>query len=150
MDKVGHDIIKMMLKQLGAVSIESKSAKVIKVKYQIGEAIELKYLLEEDEESVYINRVSPYPILLGKFFGEVDVVQYIKKDIEKFKKAYNGKQIEIYMDIMSNLALMNHEMEQIFLNYETDDSFMKELKESTEKSTEILYKMAKDRELNNE
>ena len=94
MDWTINDIINMMLKQLGATSVKTVHANITVAKFEI-EDYKMSYMYEAREDgSIYLSRVSPYPLLLGRFFGEQDVIDYIRmilKNSRGLKVAINSR-----------------------------------------------------------
>ena len=46
------------------------------------------------DHAMYLRRVTPYPMLLGVFYGETDVVDFIKRDIAKFRNASKTDKVQ--------------------------------------------------------
>ena len=58
---VSDDMINLVLRQMGAVSIKTSPAYISIAKFEIGN-LRLTYMYEVKEEDIYLQRISPYPI----------------------------------------------------------------------------------------
>lgn len=116
-DKVSSDVINMMIKQLGAITVKNKPAHINIYEFEVGEDLTLKYMLDiRRDHAMYLRRVTPYPMLLGKFYGETDVVEFIKRDLAKFRNAHKTDKLNQFLKLVDNLTQFNREIEQLFLN----------------------------------
>ena len=86
---VSDDMINVMLRQMGAVSIKTSPAYINIAKFEIGD-LRVTYMYEAKEEDIYLQRVSPYPMMIGKIYNEQQVVEIIAADLRKFRNAYNS------------------------------------------------------------
>ena len=144
MDYTVNDIINMMLKQLGAMSLKTVHANITVAKFEI-EDYKMSYMYEAREDgSIYLSRVSPYPLLLGRFFGEQDVIDYIKNDLEKFKRAQSSHKFEDYLKFVNELAKSSRQIEQLFLNNHVDADNMKDLLDDLRKVRQDLAEAEKN------
>ncbi|MDO4383332.1 MAG: hypothetical protein Q4C18_02435 [Eubacteriales bacterium] len=127
-DRVSSDMINMMAKQMGAVHIKSDSAYINIYTFKIGEDLRIKYMLDlRRGKGMYLHRVSPYPIMLGKFYGETDIIDYIRRDLQKFQNAYNSEKFEHFLELTEELTQFNRQIEQLFLNRNVPEAAFREL-----------------------
>ncbi len=61
---------------------------------------------------MYLRRATPYPMLLGVFYGEVN---FIKRDIAKFRNASKTDKFNSSWSLQMG-SLNSIEIEQLFLN----------------------------------
>ena len=87
-NRVSDDMINVMLRQMGAASIKTTPAHINVAKFLIGDDLRLTYMYEVKEEEIYLQRISPYPMMIGKIYNEQQVVDIISGDLKKFKSAY--------------------------------------------------------------
>ena len=66
---VSDDMINIMLRQMGAISIKTSPAYINIAKFEIGD-LKLTYMYEVRDEDIYLQRVSPYPLMIGKIYNE--------------------------------------------------------------------------------
>ena len=134
MENVTTDIINMMLKQLGADSVKTTPAKITIVKFDIAHDFRLTYLFEvHRDEFTYLQRVAPYPMMLGKFYGEQDIVDYIEKDYKKFCRAYGSSNFEKFLELASDLTMLDRKIEDLFLTRKVPKEALEELDEEMKK-----------------
>ena len=120
MDWTINDIINMMLKQLGATSVKTVHANITVAKFEI-EDYKMSYMYEAREDgSIYLS-------LLGRFFGEQDVIDYIRNDLEKFKRAQSSHKFEDYLAFVNEITKASRQLEKLFLNNHVDADSLKNL-----------------------
>ncbi len=144
-DKVSSDMITMMVKQMGAKEVKSDPAHINIYHFELVEGVELIYKIDiRSGKGMYLHRITPYPILLGKFYGETDIIEYIKRDLAKFSKACNSKNFDRFIETTDKLSEFNRQIEQLFLNrnvpYELMDKFLEDLDRVHETIEEIAAK----------
>lgn len=143
MDWTTNDIINMMLKQLGSTSVKTVHANITVAKFEI-EDYKMSYMYEAREDgSIYLSRVSPYPLLLGRFFGEQDVIDYIRNDLEKFRRAQNSHKFEDYLAFVNEITKASRQLEQLFLNNHVDAESLKNLLDDIDKVKSDLVEAEK-------
>lgn len=161
MDRTGNDIVVMMLKQMGAFSIKTTPAKVTIVKFLVEDeenldehperSLKLTYVFEaRDGESTYLSRVAPYPMVLGLFFGEQDVIDYIRKDLARFKRACTSSQFGNFLRLAEDMSHFNRELEHLFLERKTSDESIQYLDANVKKLQEALDQIKGDSPLTTE
>lgn len=117
MDRVSADMIDMMAKQMGAVRIKSDSAHISTYTFLLADDTVIQYMLQiRRNKGMYLHRVTPYPMVLGKFFGEADVTDYMKRDLDKFRNAHHSENFPRFLELAENLTQFNRQIEQLFLN----------------------------------
>lgn len=127
-DRVSSDMINMMAKQMGAVHIKSDPAYINIYTFKIGEDLRIKYMLDlRRGKGMYLHRVSPYPIMLGKFYGETDIIDYMRRDLQKFQNAHNSDNFEHFLELTEELTQFNRQIEQLFLNRNVPEVAFQEL-----------------------
>lgn len=83
------DIINVALRQIGATSIkEVRNGIMYIAKFQLDDEVCVTYVFNVTKrDKYYLQRVEPYPISYGDFEGEGEVVEFITRDIRKFRNA---------------------------------------------------------------
>ena len=79
------------------------------------------------DHAMYLRRVTPYPMLLGVFYGETDVVDFIKRDIAKFRNASKTDKFNKFLELADGLTQFNREIEQLFLNRKVPTAAFEEI-----------------------
>lgn len=109
-DRVTSDMINMMVKQLGATNVKNMPAHINIYEFEINDELTIKYMLDlRRDHAMYLRRVNPYPMLLGKFYGETDVVDFIRRDITKFKNASKSDKFKQFIELTDNLTQFNRD-----------------------------------------
>ena len=144
-DKVASDMIDMMMKQLGATSIKNMPAYINVYEFEVNGQLAIKYMLDlRRDHAMYLRRVNPYPMLLGKFYGEADVVEFIRRDISKFKNASKTDKFSKFLELADNLTQFNREIEQLFLNRKVPTAAFEEFSEEMEHIRATIEQIARD------
>lgn len=144
-DKVASDMIDMMMKQLGATSIKNMPAHINVYEFEVNGQLAIKYMLDlRRDHAMYLRRVNPYPMLLGKFYGETDVVEFIRRDISKFKNASKTDKFSKFLELADNLTQFNREIEQLFLNRRVPTAAFEEFSEEMEHIRATIEQIARD------
>ena len=144
-DKVASDMIDMMMKQLGATSIKNMPAHINVYEFDINGELTIKYMLDlRRDHAMYLRRVTPYPMLLGVFYGETDVVDFIKRDIAKFRNASKTDKLNKFLELADGLTQFNREIEQLFLNRKVPTAAFEEFSEEMEHIRATIEQIARD------
>ena len=144
-DRATSDMINMMVKQLGATSVKSMPAHINIYEFEINDELTIKYMLDlRRDHAMYLRRVNPYPMLLGKFYGETDVVEFIRRDISKFKNASKTDKFSKFLELADNLTQFNREIEQLFLNRKVPTAAFEEFSEEMERVRTTIEQIAHD------
>lgn len=144
-DRVASDMINMMVKQLGATSVKNIPAHINIYEFEINDELTIKYMLDlRRDHAIYLRRVNPYPMLLGKFYDETDVVEFIRRDISKFKNASKTDKFSKFLELADNLTQFNREIEQLFLNRKVPTAAFEEFSEEMDRVRTTIEQIAHD------
>lgn len=144
-DRVTSDMINMMVKQLGATNVKNMPAHINIYEFAINDELTIKYMLDlRRDHAMYLRRVNPYPMLLGKFYGETDVVEFISRDISKFKNASKTDKFSKFLELADNLTQFNREIEQLFLNRKVPTAAFEEFSEEMERVRTTIEQITHD------
>lgn len=142
-DRVSSDMINMMAKQMGAIHIKSDPAYINIYTFELGNDLRVKYMLDlRRGKGMYLHRVSPYPIMLGKFYGETDVIDYIRRDLQKFQNAHSSDKFENFLELTEELTQFNRQIEQLFLNRNVPEAAFKEFAEEMKRVRATIEQVA--------
>lgn len=144
------DMIEARLRLLGATKIEKVSGVLYFVKFELDNNIEVAYTYNiNTKDKYFLQRIKPYPIPEGLFSDEEQVVEYIKRDMEKFKNAKNSSNFEHFIQLIQTMNQVSKDMENLFLNYNVESVDLQKLvaefgeirhtiKEGKEHSTHVI------------
>ncbi len=102
------DIINASLRQLGASSIkEIRNGILYIAKFELSEDLCVTYVFDVTKRDRYfLQRVTPYPISHGDFTSAQEVVEFIRKDIRKFRNAQNSHNFPKFLDTTNAMVLV--------------------------------------------
>ena len=144
-NKVSSDMINMMAKQMGAVHIKSDPAYINIYTFEIAPDFRIKYMLDlRRGKGMYLHRVSPYPIMLGQFYGETDIIDYMKRDLQKFRRAYESDKFSSFLELTEDLTQFNRQIEQLFLNRKVPEAAFRELADEMKSVHATIEQMAEE------
>ncbi len=142
--KVSDDMINIMLRQEGAVSIKTSPAHINIAKFVIGDDVRLTYMYEVKEEEIYLQRINPYPMMIGKIYNEQQVVDIIKLDIRKFESAYNSSNFNKFIDLASYVSTFNKDIENLFMTHNVPREKLEEIEEEMTKLHQLIEAATED------
>ena len=131
-------MINVMLRQAGAVSIKTSPAHINIVKFVIGEEVRLTYMYEVKEEEIYLQRISPYPMMIGKIYNEQQVVDIIKLDLQKFQSAYNSTNFNKFIELASYVTTFNKDIENLFMTHNVPREKLEQIEEEMSKLHQLI------------
>lgn len=136
-------MINVMLRQMGAVSIKTSPAYINIAKFEIGD-LRVTYMYEAKEEVIYLQRVSPYPMMIGKIYNEQQVVEIIAADLRKFRNAYNSSNFSKFLHIANDVVTVDREMENLFMRHNVAKEDLEEIETMMDKIHDKLAEMTKN------
>lgn len=144
-DRVSSDMITMMAKQMGAVSVKSNPAYINVYRFEVSEDLTLVYKVDlRRGKGMYLHRVGPYPMLLGKFYGETDLIEFMRRDLAKFRNAYASSKFDHFLDLTTSLTEFNRQIEQLFLNRKVPAAGLDELNEELKRVRGTIEQIASE------
>lgn len=112
------DLIEVSLRQLGATRVKEISSVMYFVEFALTDTLTISYIYNiTHKEKYYLQRVKPYPIPQGKFADEREIVDYITKDVNKFRNATRSSNFQAFLDVTEKVGTITDCMEKLFLNY---------------------------------
>ena len=111
------DLINVALRQMGATSIKEVRNGILYIaKFELSSELRVTYVFDVTKRNRYfLQRVEPYPISHGDFDGPQQVVDSIRKDIQKFRNAMNSHNFPKFLDTANEMVLLMHAVELLFL-----------------------------------
>lgn len=138
---VAGETIEISLRQLGATKVECVHGKLYYVKFKIDENITVSYCYNVNaKEQYFLQRISPYPLPEGLFSTQEQIINFIKRDIKKFRNAQNSTNFKQFVELANTIYQTQHEMENLFLHYNVNENTMKELKKELENMIVTIHK----------
>lgn len=141
---MSNDMINIRLRQLGAVSIKTSPAHINIAKFEVAEDLRISYMYEVKEEEIYLQRINPYPLMIGKIYNEQQVVDIIEMDLKKFRSAYQSSCFPQFVKLTSGVVTFNKEIENLFMMHNVPAEELDKLEEQIEKLHEVILEIAKD------
>lgn len=119
-NSVKGDTIEMRLRYLGATDIQKVQGTLYFVEFK-QDTHSVSYAYNVNAKNKYfLQRIKPYPIPEGIFSDEQQVVEFIKKDLNKFRNAKLSRNFEDFIELTNTLTAAAQDMERFFLNYNVD------------------------------
>lgn len=118
------DSIEILLRQLGASKISKVRSYLYFISFELNDDIEVSYTYNiNTKNKYYLQRIKPYPLPQGRFADEYKIVEFIKKDLNKFQNAQNSSNFDSFVEISNKSNSITTIIENLFLNYniEKDD-----------------------------
>ena len=111
------DVINVALRQMGATSIKEVRNGILYIaKFELSNDLCVTYVFDVTKrDKYYLQRVSPYPISHGDFDGAQEVVDFIRKDIRKFRNAHNSHNFPKFLETTDAMVRLSHAVELLFL-----------------------------------
>lgn len=124
---VKGDTIEARLRCLGADHIQQVQGILYFVTFKEGEH-EVSYCYNINAKNKYfLQRIKPYPLPEGLFSDEEQVVEFIKRDLKKFRNAKHSHNFTQFVHVTNLIAETTKEIETFFLNYNVDKECLDEL-----------------------
>lgn len=106
----------MKLQQLGA-KVNVINSTLCYVNFDVSGFV-LQYVYNVNYKGNYfLERTKPYPLALQEFDSERDVVDLIRKDVDKFKNALKCHHIDEFVTMARDINKTFRSFEETFLNY---------------------------------
>ncbi|MGX4600606.1 hypothetical protein [Faecalimicrobium sp. JNUCC 81] len=143
------DAIETLLRQIGASQVTKVRGLLYFIKFKLNEDLEISYVYNINAKNQYfLQRIKPYPIPQGIFTDEYEIVSFIKKDLNKFTKAMNSSNFNLFLSVTKKLNLASYNMENLFLNYNVNsDDFERLNKELNDILNEIEFAKTNSKDL---
>lgn len=122
-DSVKGESIEILLRQLGANKIKKVHGNFYFIKFILENDFEVLYTYNINSKNQYfLQRVEPYPIPHGTFSNEVKIVDFIKKDIAKFKKGMKSKHFNDFLEATAQANKFVRQLDDFYLNYHVEEN----------------------------
>lgn len=122
-DSVKGESIEILLRQLGANKIKKVHGNLYFIKFILENDFEVLYTYNINSKNQYfLQRIEPYPIPHGTFSNEVKIVDFIKKDIAKFKKGMKSKHFNDFLEATAQANKFVRQLDDFYLNYHVEEN----------------------------
>jgi hypothetical protein len=137
-----QDILNMELKQIGA-KVRSVHGIVCYISFFVAN-IKITYLYNINKNNdFFLQRINPYPLSVGVFKKQSDIVNFIKKDIKRFEAASQHSCFQRYIDLNLGFYESLNKMENLFIDHDMSQKNFKKL-ESALDSLNIAMEMIEE------
>ncbi len=110
------DFIDTTLYQLGATSIKVVNGKQHVVDFVLGEDMKVTYLFTITRENrFYLQRAWPYPMVHGRFSNEKEIIDFIARDSQAFRRAVNSRNYPQFVENVRCALSLTEDLEGLFL-----------------------------------
>ena len=121
-NSVKGDSIEILLRQLGADKIQKVQGDLYFIKFILEDDLEVMYTYNINAKNQYfLQIIMPYPIPQGAFSNQIKLVDFIKKDIEKFKKGIKSKYFNEYLETTAHAYKFIQQLDDFYLNYKVEE-----------------------------
>lgn len=115
-DQITDNIVNSILRQMGATKIKTMPARINIVTFAFSDDFNIQYVYEmKENESIYLERVSPYPYFLGEPEDSDQLVEIIRTDLRKYRFAYESNNFPLFMSIAGKAHAAFNQLEKILL-----------------------------------
>ena len=124
------DSIEILLRQIGATKITKVKGYLYFIKFRIN-GLDIHYTYNINHKNQYfLQRIEPYPLPKGVFKNEIEIFSFIKKDLQKFKKAEKLENFQEFLNLNNTITNLTYEVEHLFLNCDISNIDIHDLKDS--------------------
>lgn len=136
---VSGDYINMLLRQMGATEIKHFDSKMNIVNFDLGDGLQISYVYNITRKGKYfLQRMRPYSLVEGFYATEEEIINFIQKDIKRFKNAQKSSNFNRFLLISHLGHHVSSHIEELFLNYNVPEEKLKKIEKQLEDS---LYDM---------
>lgn len=129
-DNVNGDVIDLMLRQLDVKEILKFSSTMHIATFDLGDGFEVSYVFNISHGNKYfLQRMKPYSMVHGKFASYREIIDYITKDICKFRKAKEVNGINHFMTVEKEVEHVKERLEHIYLNHDVSHIQFNEIRD---------------------
>ena len=138
------DMINIMLQQLGASKIKTTMSQTNSVLFVIKNDVRIRYEYGVSENGIYLQRVEPYPMLLGEWKDEHAVINMISADVNRFRHACSSSNYETFLENIQNANDLRKFIENLFLLRNVDAADMRKIADAIEQIKKVVFNTFKD------
>ena len=133
---ITDETIDMMLRQIDAESIISKTGQIGRVRFSLSKEdpdlyAEYMYEITEDGE-LNMQRIEPISRNFGRLHDISNMVKEITYDLRNYKHAIDGGLFEKYVDIAGRMRIIRREFEDLFLMCDPNEESLEEVRKQVD------------------
>ena len=130
------ELINVALRQLGATRIvETRNGIMYKVEFKLSDDLTVTYVFDVTKhDKYYIQRIAPYPISHGDFASADEVIEFVRRDITKFRNAMQSHNFPKFLETAHAMVRFTHAVELMFLERNIPEEDMDAVRRSIENS----------------
>ncbi len=119
---VSGDIISLNLRQMGATDIKVFQSRMHIANFDLGNGFVVSYVFNiTRKEKFFLQRTRPYAMVKGMYADQKEIIEFIRDDIERFKKSIQLNSVDKYMCLAERMSSLYERMEHIFLHHNVDN-----------------------------
>ena len=145
------ELINVALRQLGATRIvETRNGIMYKVEFKLSDELTVTYVFDVTKhDKYYIQRIAPYPISHGDFASADEVIEFVRRDITKFRNAMQSHNFPKFLETAHAMVRFTHAVELMFLERNIPEEDMDAVIAATDDPTvnEVVYRECRHREI---
>ncbi|KXZ40352.1 hypothetical protein SAMN05661008_00094 [Alkalithermobacter thermoalcaliphilus JW-YL-7 = DSM 7308] len=127
----------MLLNQMGA-HVEAIRGIMVYVKFDVKQtSIEYVYHIN-NTDNYFLQRISPYPMILGTFSTKDELIQVIKFDVDQFRNAAKSSMFEKFIEIHKGFNESLKHFEDLYLYYNVPHEIFDDLKDEISKIENLV------------
>ena len=131
---VNGDIMGFKLRQLGATDIKAFTSRMHIVNFNLGEELVVTYVFNITKDDKYfLQRMRPYSMVKGMYADQKEIIEFIKDDIERFKKSVELNDVNLYVALNEKINGIYQRMEHIFLHHNINNDILQRMVKNIEK-----------------
>lgn len=141
LDVATGDVFLARFKQMGAYDLSNVRSQLHYIIFKIEPDITVSYVYNINIKNQYfLQRISPYPLSEGLFSTQEEIVDFIERDIEKFKNATQSTNFNDFLEILRSVHQLEQNLEHLFLNYNVSKELIQEFSDEISALNETLQK----------
>ena len=116
-DQVADNIVNNILRQMGATKIKTMPGYINIVTFALSEDFVVQYVYEmKENETIYLQRVTPYEHFIGEPENTDALVAAIKEDLDSYKRAFDSSNFELFLKLADKAEKAKEIRERLFLS----------------------------------
>lgn len=121
-DQVADNIVNNILRQMGATKIKTMPGYINIVTFALSEDFVVQYVYEmKENETIYLQRVTPYEHFIGEPENTDALVEAIKEDLNSYKRAFSNSNFDLYLELADKVDRAKKIRERLFLSEKSAD-----------------------------
>ena len=125
----------MKTTKVDATKNQGKDPAGYKVEFKLSDDLTVTYVFDVTKhDKYYIQRIAPYPISHGDFASADEVIEFVRRDITKFRNAMQSHNFPKFIETAHAMVRFTHAVELMFLERNIPEEDMDAVRQSIENS----------------